>query len=47
MELQGIIELLDPFQNMSHQVVDEFSYVSSSVDDIRFTIKKVTHALEE
>lgn len=47
MELLGIIELLDPLQNISHQVVDQFSDVSRSVDDIRFTIKKVTHALEE
>lgn len=47
MELQGVIEGLDLLQNISRQVVDEFGDVSRSIDSIKFTIKKVTLALEK
>lgn len=46
-ELEGVIEQLHSLQDMSHQIVNHFSNVSGSTGGTRFTIQKITPALEE
>lgn len=46
-KLQGIIERLELLQDLSCQVVDEFNVFSRSIDDIKFTIRKVVPVLDK
>lgn len=45
--LQGNVEQIDFLQNISRQVVDEFSDISRIIDGIKFIIRKVTFTLKE
>lgn len=46
-ELQTIVEQLVHLQNLSRQVVNEFSKVSKSFDNKKFTIRKLKLGHEE
>lgn len=47
LEHQGIVKRLYLLRDKPHQVVDEFGDVLRSIDDIKFTIRKVTPTLKE
>lgn len=46
-ELQGVVEQLDFLQDISCHIIADFSDVSRSIDNIKFTIRKVTLTLKK